>query len=100
MVELHDRIDEFGVLLLCLNSAIFVEKDTEDQERGRLDIKQLGVVEETLEAFPKDRMQSAIRVALIHHHPVLIPALAEPGRGYDAVHNSGKLLSILRRHGF
>jgi len=41
-----------------------------------------------------------IRVALIHHHPVLIPALAEPGRGYDAVENSGALLTILRRFGF
>jgi hypothetical protein len=30
----------------------------------------------------------------------LIPALAEPGRGYDAVLNSGMLMSILRRYGF
>jgi hypothetical protein len=45
-------------------------------------------------------VHQAIKIALIHHHPVLIPALAEPGRGYDAVHNSGKLLTILRRYGF
>jgi hypothetical protein len=45
-------------------------------------------------------LQRAIKIALIHHHPVLIAALAEPGRGYDAVLNSGRLLTILRKHGF
>lgn len=31
---------------------------------------------------------------------MLIPALVEPGRGYDAVENSALLLNILRRYGF
>src|SRR4051794_6576557 len=34
---LHDRSEDLGAFILCLNSAIFVEKDTPDQERGQLD---------------------------------------------------------------
>ncbi len=99
-VQLHDGIGDFGALFLCLNSAIFVEKDKPDEDRGRLDVRQLEKVEKALEEFDANKADSAIRIALIHHHPVLIPALSEPGRGYDAVHNSGKLLTILRRYGF
>ena len=99
-MQLHDRVDDLGAVVLCINSAIYVEKDKPDEERGRLDVKQLSMIEESLEKFDQRKLQSAIRLALIHHHPVLIPALSEPGRGYDAVHNSGKLLTILRRHGF
>ncbi len=99
-MKLHDRSDDLGAIILCLNSSIFVEKDKPDEARGRLDIKQLTAIEESLEAVSPKRLHGAIKVALIHHHPVLIPSLAEPGRGYDAVHNSGKLLTILRRYGF
>lgn len=100
LVSLYDRIDELGALILCLNSAIYVQKGKPDEDRGQVDLKQLQIVKDRLDEIPDDKLQSAIRVALIHHHPVLIPALAEPGRGYDAVHNSGKLLTILRQYGF
>jgi hypothetical protein len=45
-------------------------------------------------------LNSAIKVALIHHHPVLVPPLAEADRNYDAVERSGQLLSILHEFGF
>jgi 3',5'-cyclic AMP phosphodiesterase CpdA len=57
-------------------------------------------LEEQLERIDHDNLNRSIRIALIHHHPVLLPPLAEPGRGYDAVHNSGKLLEIPRQYGF
>src|SRR5262249_54356895 len=41
-----------------------------------------------------------IRIALIHHHPVLIPPLTEPKKKYDAVVNGGRLLNLLREYGF
>lgn len=97
---LHDRSKDYGVVVVTLNSSIHVQKDKPDQDRGHLDVKQLLKLEDALKNVPSDRLQQAIKIALIHHHPVLIPALAEPGRGYDAVHNSGKLLTILRRYGF
>jgi hypothetical protein len=37
---------------------------------------------------------------MLHHHPILIPALAEADRDYDAIVNSGPLLELLRRYGF
>jgi len=97
---LHDHFDESGVVLLTLNSSMYVQKDMPDQDRGQLDVDQLARVEQSLERMDQKRLHQAIKIALIHHHPVLIPSLAEPGRGYDAVHNSGRLLSILRHFGF
>ena len=97
---LYDRTEDQGVIIVTLNSSIHVQKDKPDQDRGHLDIKQLTKLDDALKSVSPDRLHKAIKIALIHHHPVLIPALAEPGRGYDAVHNSGKLLTILRRFGF
>lgn len=99
-VEIHDRIDEFGFIVLCLNSSIFVEKDKIDQDRGRLDIRQLSLIEEKLDKFDSKKLHSSIKIALIHHHPILIPNLVEPNRGYDAVINSGQLMAILKKYGF
>jgi 3',5'-cyclic AMP phosphodiesterase CpdA len=97
---LYDRAEDCGFIVVTLNSSIYVQKDKPDQDRGHLDVKQLKKLDDALNNVPADRLNQAIKIALIHHHPVLIPALAEPGRGYDAVHNSGKLLTILRRYGF
>src|SRR5579862_3106245 len=97
---LYDRTGDLGAIIVTLNSSIHVQKDKPDQDRGHLDIEQLTKLDDALKSVSPDRLHQAIKIALIHHHPVLIPALAEPEHGYDAVHNSGKLLTILRRHGF
>jgi 3',5'-cyclic AMP phosphodiesterase CpdA len=96
----HDRIDDLGAVIVTLNSTIYVEKDKADEGRGRIDMAQLERLEEELEGIDPERLRSGIGIALIHHHPVLIPGLVEAGRGYDAVHNSSHLLAILRRFGF
>jgi 3',5'-cyclic AMP phosphodiesterase CpdA len=98
--EVRDLIDEIGVVVVCINSSMYVQQRTPDEVRGRIDHSQLDFIESQLERIEGDRLDSAIRVALIHHHPVLIPDLAEAGRGYDAVHDSGRLLSLLRKYGF
>jgi hypothetical protein len=95
-----DRVDDLGAIVITINSAVHVQKDKIDQDRGRVDIKQIETLQDKLESIDPDRLISAVRVALIHHHPVLIPDLVEPGRGYDAVHNSGPLLTVLRKFGF
>jgi len=95
-----DRLDDLGAIIVTVNSAVHVEKGKPDQDRGRVDTRQIDVMADRLAKIDRDRMQSAIRVALIHHHPVLIPDLVESGRGYDAVHNSAALLTTLRRFGF
>ncbi len=96
----HSEIEGGDAVILNLNSSMYVEKGKPDQDRGHLDVQQLSRVQEELEKLDGRRLKQAIKIAMIHHHPVLIPPLAEPGRGYDAVHNSGTLLTILRRFGF
>jgi len=97
---LYDCTADLGLIVVCISSSIYVEKGKPDQDRGHVDVKQLARIKRELEAVEPERLHNSIRIALMHHHPVLIPALAEPGRGYDAVHNSGKLLAILRKFGF
>lgn len=95
-----DRLDDLDAIIATINSAVHVEKGKPDQDRGRVDTRQIDALADRLAAIDPDRLQSAIRIALIHHHPVLIPDLVEAGRGYDAVHNSAPLLTTLRRFGF
>lgn len=103
-VTLEDRTHDLGALILCLNSSIYVQKGTPNEQRGEVDYRQLKRVEQLLDKFDREKgrdlRESSIRIALIHHHPVLIPDLAEPGRGYDAVANSGQLIRQLREFRF
>lgn len=96
----HDRVEDLGAVVVTLNSSIYVQKDRDEEVRGRIDPDQIGRIEDELAEIDPDRLASAIKVALIHHHPVLIPPLVESGRGYDAVHNAGLILTRLRRAGF
>lgn len=100
MCNAHDLIDEYGCVVVTLNSSIFVEKGTPDEARGRLGIQQLARIEKQLEDFDRERLDKCIKICMIHHHPVLIPQLAESGRGYDAVTEAGELLQILKRFNF
>lgn len=100
MCMAHDLVDEFGCVVVTLNSSIFVEKGTPDESRGRLGIEQLAQIERQLEKFDQERLSNCIKICMIHHHPVLIPQLAESGRGYDAVTEAGQLLQLLKRFNF
>lgn len=100
LAKVHDLIDDFGIVVLCLNSCIYIEKDKPSEKRGELDDRQLLKIKKELQQIDPSRLESAIRVALIHHHPVLIPALVEKDRGYDAVLRADKLLTILHKFGF
>ena len=95
-----EQIEDLGAVVVCVNSAIWVQKDTDDEDRGRVDQSQIAEIEERLREIDPARLRSAIRVALIHHHPVLTPSLTEAGRGDDAIHNSALLLALLREFGF
>lgn len=81
--------------VLTLNSSDFIDEN--HTERGMIDFKQLQRVEEL---FKAQLDEEAVKIALIHHHPILIPQLVEPGRGYDAALNSERLLRLLRKAGF
>lgn len=94
---LHE-LKEHRTLLLCLHSAIWVREGSPDQDRGNIDPNQFKKVKSDLQAIPPETLRRSIKIAMIHHHPVLIPPLVE--KGYDAVHNSGQLINLLREFGF
>ncbi|MBX7432542.1 metallophosphoesterase [Mycobacterium sp. Y57] len=95
-----DLVKSHGVLIAEINSCRFVEKDTPDEQRGRVSEKALDELETQLSKLKRGAAKHCIRIALVHHHPILIPELAEQGRGYDSIHGAGHLLRILRQHGF
>jgi 3',5'-cyclic AMP phosphodiesterase CpdA len=96
----YNLINKLGIIVLTLNSCIYVQKDTPSEQRGEIDDEQLLKVKKDLRKIPKKELDSAIRIALIHHHPILIPSLVEPDRAYDAVDQSEKLLGVLHDFGF
>jgi 3',5'-cyclic AMP phosphodiesterase CpdA len=100
LVMLHDRTKSAGAYILTINSVLYVQEGTAEQDRGNVDDKQLKHIETMLKRIPKRELKDSIRIAMLHHHPILIPALAEAERNYDAIVNSGPLLELLRRYGF
>jgi len=99
-VKVHDRIDDLGCVIACLNSTMYVEYGTVDAQQGAIDAQQLKLLKTQLEKIDEVKLESAIKICLIHHHPILIPFLAEPGRGYDAVQYGDQLVRILRHFRF
>jgi 3',5'-cyclic AMP phosphodiesterase CpdA len=96
----HDRVDDLGAIVVCVNSAIYVTKGSKDQHRGQVDEAQLDNLHKQLKAIKESRRRSAIRIAMVHHHPILVPPLAEADRNYDAIERSGQLLNLLHDFGF
>jgi 3',5'-cyclic AMP phosphodiesterase CpdA len=86
------------LLVAEVNSCVHVVEGSPDQARGQLDEEALAGLRDALRPFAKHR--SAVRVALVHHHPVILPVFAEAGRNYDAIVNANILMGVLREHGF
>jgi 3',5'-cyclic AMP phosphodiesterase CpdA len=98
-----DLADSHSVIVVEVNSNAWVEKDTPTEQRGQISqnaLAELNVRLSELQVQYPEIYKSCIKVALVHHHPVLIPDLAEPNRGYDSIHGGVHLLRSLRDHGF
>lgn len=89
-----------GFIIAELNSCVYVQKGSVDAIRGQIDDESLFSLKQALRGIPREQLQRSIRIAIVHHHPVVLPALAEPGRGYDAIVNSHALLGLLQEFGF
>ncbi len=100
LVAVHDRSATHQSVVVCLNSSTHVQKGLREEERGRLTVGQLEKIARGLEELEQTKLRRSIRIALLHHHPVLIPALVESDRGYDAVHESGLFINLARKFGF
>jgi 3',5'-cyclic AMP phosphodiesterase CpdA len=91
-------VHSHGAVIAAINSAAFVQRDKLNQNRGRISPEGLWELDRQLRELADDN--NSIRIALVHHHPILIPDLVEAGRGYDAIAGGGDLMQILRRHRF
>jgi 3',5'-cyclic AMP phosphodiesterase CpdA len=96
--EVYDLSESHGAVVAAINSAAFVQQGGLDQDRGRISVQGIRDLEEQLQLLAAD--DRSLRIALVHHHPVLIPDLVEAGRGYDAIVDGGDLMKVLRRHKF
>ncbi len=100
LTRVHDRSLTEHLVIAEINSCVDIQKGTAEQNRGYVDDDALDQLEQQLKAVPTSRLKDSVKIALLHHHPVVLPALAEAGRGYDGVANGQMLLGILRRYGF
>ena len=86
------------MLVAEVNSCVHVVEGSPDESRGQLDEDAIAQLRDALQPYAK--LPSAVRVAIVHHHPVVLPVFAEAGRNYDAIVNANILLGVLREHGF
>jgi 3',5'-cyclic AMP phosphodiesterase CpdA len=98
--ELTRLIDQSanGLIVAEINSSADIQKSIEN--RGQVDMGALASLRDGLEGIDATLRHRAIKVALVHHHPVHLPGLAEASEGYSALVNSNPLLELLRDFGF
>ncbi|KRQ02197.1 hypothetical protein AOQ72_07760 [Bradyrhizobium yuanmingense] len=90
------------LLVAEINSSYYVEKDTFDESRGQVDYRAIASLRRGLEQVASETPESKewLKVAVVHHHPVLLPSFIDADRDIDAILNAGSLLTLLREHGF
>jgi 3',5'-cyclic AMP phosphodiesterase CpdA len=96
----HDRSDDLGAVIVEINSCEFIVKGSVDEKRGQVPLNAIQAIKKQLQAIDPEKLAGSMRIALVHHHPVLLPVFAEPKRGYDSIINADQLLKILRDFGF
>lgn len=99
LTRVIDRSD-IGLIVVELNSCAYVQRGTLDAQRGHIDDRSLAALRKQLEEIDTDKREKCVRIALVHHHPIVLPQLVEPGRNYDAIVNAEKLITILQRFQF
>lgn len=98
LTRIHSFPD-YHFLVAEINSSYYVEKETIDESRGQVDQEAIAALRRDLDACgPK--ADNWIKIALVHHHPILLPSFIEAGRGVDSVLNARSLLRLLRDNGF
>lgn len=89
------------ILVAEINCCMYVEKDTVDSSRGQVDEGGINKLREELEILKKkEDFNDYIKIAMIHHHVVLLPSFIEYGRGIDSVVNARMLLQLLSEFNF
>lgn len=95
-----DRSDRFGLIIAEINSAAYVKKGERDAHRGQVDLQTIARLSTDMNNINIDKRTNCLKIALIHHHPVLIPQLADPKNSYDAVVYGPELIRFFQKYGF
>lgn len=99
--DLSMIVADDGLLVAQLNSCAYIKKDDKSEvNRGQIDIEALTRLEQQLENMTGEARDGAVRIALIHHHPVVLPMLVDAGKGYDGVVGANPLLTMLSKYRF
>ncbi|MGO7323272.1 metallophosphoesterase [Rhizobium ruizarguesonis] len=99
LTRIIDQSDQ-GLVVAEINSCAYVQKNTVDERRGQIHDDAVYELRKQLKAINAKALRSSIKIALIHHHPVVLPTLYDNDAGYDAVLNSELLLGVLKKYGF
>lgn len=118
--RIHE-IPAANVVVLCLDSEHHIYEKSPYRQCGIISERQISHIEALLSAYDgnsekADWFREAVKIAMVHHHPLLIPSLVEPGRGvtppgstsekdsvdpgYDAIFDAQRVLALLHRYGF
>jgi predicted MPP superfamily phosphohydrolase len=103
LTQIHSFVkDKNKVLVAEINCCMYVEKDTIDSSRGQVAMDAIIKLRKDLKEFSikNEDSNDYIKIAIIHHHIVLLPSFIEPGRGVDSVMNAGYLLEVLSEFNF
>lgn len=100
LTRIRDLSDSHKLIVAEINTCVHIYKDSPHVNRGHVSQAALDAIENELEQVSQEKRDSSIKIAIMHHHPIVLPDLSEPDRGYDAVENAQYLLGILRKFGF
>lgn len=102
LTQIHKLNKEGNKILFAeINCCLYVQNDTVDKSRGQIGLDAIEKLRAELEELKKKSdFEEYIKIAMIHHHIVLLPSFIEPGRGVDSIMNANYLLEILSEYNF
>lgn len=103
LTQLHIKnLDGNKFVIAEINCCMYVANGTVDSKRGQVDLEAIKNLRLKLEEFNKTTPDhnNYIKIAVMHHHIVLLPSFIESERGIDSIMNAGYLLELLSEHNF
>ena len=77
-------LDSAKTIVAEINCCHYVQRNTVDQSRGQIDQESISLIRRQLHSL-SNVQNSWLKIALLHHHPILIPNFVEPNRNVDSL---------------
>ncbi|MFC0512673.1 metallophosphoesterase [Mucilaginibacter angelicae] len=102
LTQIHiDNLNGNKIFIVEINCSMYVQQGTVDSSRGQIDMESIRRLRlELTELAQKPDYNDYIKIAMMHHHVVLLPSFIEAGRGVDSILNAGYLLELLSSNNF